>query len=429
MKTAQTHTQLSSRMKQFRSALLAFTILTSACIADELPKCFVAGGSLLKTAVDEVLTRTFKAERQTEGYWNQKFSFYGKIDNYAAMTENDPTIMARWWTDDRSGISSRSFSKMKGYPDFYKVIPIVTVDQDGYFEITDAVGNELHLVFKKNKVPTKTETYYFSNSAREGFTEIQKSTPIIIALEPKKEPQNVPHTEQGNLLIPYTGWPVDQSILTAIQMSKTTDSDSQLVSKIVGSKNPSLYLRASIALQRFDLADSLLDNGLSLNIVDSAELSLFHLAAMRPSGTSKCEFLWQRGAPINYMDESGYTPLDYAIQQGNIEVVRYLSTIGAKTSNERRNEKRDGLGIKLTKQKDQLFAVDSFTKVSPARESGLIQVGDKISKIDGIDIKGRSIYFITQRISGNKDDVITLELIDTQGITKTCVLKRGLISH
>lgn len=214
--------------------------------------------------------------------------------------------------------------------------------------------------------------------------------------------------------------------MSAIQTSSTVGSRSQLVFEILVSDNPELYLRVCVVLKRFDLADALLENGLTLSIVDSAELSLFHVAALVSSDISICEFLAQRGAPINYMDVSGYTPLDYAIQKKNLEMIRYLLAMGAKKSADLRSVKHHGLGVRLNVQKDHLYAVESFREMSPARESGLIQVGDTISKIDRIDLKGRSIFFITQRIAGNIGTEIVLELIDPQGATRTCVLNRGI---
>ncbi|KAF1325813.1 Ankyrin repeat protein, partial [Globisporangium splendens] len=75
--------------------------------------------------------------------------------------------------------------------------------------------------------------------------------------------------------------------------------------------------------------EALLDEGVSIDIHGNSGATALHMASLLPQGNGAVPFLLASGAPVNAVDEFGFTPLHRFIQSQNVEGATMLLYSGA----------------------------------------------------------------------------------------------------
>ncbi len=103
-----------------------------------------------------------------------------------------------------------------------------------------------------------------------------------------------------------------------------------------GSRDKGLKLTEAIRDKRFEEALRLIEEGADINYVDIYRTTPL-LYAIQYNNLDMVRVLVERGADVNYVNSIGSTPLMYAISEENFEIVKYLLDHGVKDINSGRN--------------------------------------------------------------------------------------------
>lgn len=82
-------------------------------------------------------------------------------------------------------------------------------------------------------------------------------------------------------------------------------------------------------LGRLESLESLLEEGMDINVRGSSGATALHMASLLPQGSTIVQLLLASGAAVNEVDDFGFSPLHRFIQNQNVEGAALLLYSGA----------------------------------------------------------------------------------------------------